>query len=71
MCRTPVGFLPALSLFLTKGLFKAQFLISYWDPFLDAEIKKIRGSRTRYVSVMLTKLRSVLTALVQEDLNYI
>lgn len=41
-----------------KGLFKAQFLISYWDPFLDAEIKKIRGSRTGYVSVMLTKLQA-------------
>ena len=41
-----------------KGLFKAQFLISYWDPFLDAEIKKIRGSKTGYVSVMLTKLQA-------------
>lgn len=41
-----------------KGLFKAQFLISYWDPFLEAEIKKIRGSKTGYVSVMLTKLQA-------------
>lgn len=40
-----------------KGLFKAQFLISYLDPFLEAKIKKIRGSRTGYVSVMLTKLQ--------------
>ena len=58
MCRTPVRFLPALSPFLTKDCLKHDSWSHTGTLFLDAEIKKIRGSRTGYVSVMLTKLQA-------------